>query len=122
MILADTSIWIDHFRTPDAFFRHLLDEAKVAMHPVVIGEIALSNLRNRREVLQDLKDLPQAVVADDEEVLHLIDVHILYGTGIGYADAELLASTMLSPGLKFWTNDKRLRAQAEKLGVHFQSH
>lgn len=122
MILADTSIWIDHFRMPDPFFRHLLDEAKVAMHPVIIGEMSLGSLRNRRQVLQEMNDLPQAVVAEDQEVRHLIEAHLLYGTGIGYSDAHLLASALLTPALKFWTKDKRLRAQAEKLGVLYQGH
>lgn len=122
MILADTSIWIDHFRVRDRFFRHLLDEAKVAMHPVIIGEMSLGSLRNRRQVLAEMNDLPQAVVAEDQEVRHLIEFHLLYGTGIGYSDAHLLASALLTPALKFWTRDKRLRVQAERLGVLFQGH
>jgi len=52
-------------------------------------------------------------------VLHLIDRHGLWGTGIGYTDAHLLASALLTPGGRLWTRDKRLHDQAERLSVAF---
>ena len=36
-VLADTSIWIDHFRRSDARLEEFLDRGDVVMHPFVIG-------------------------------------------------------------------------------------
>jgi len=42
-----------------------------------------------------LKDLPQATVAQDKEVLFFIEEHKLMGKGIGYVDAHLLAARLI---------------------------
>ena len=60
---------------------------------------------------------PQAVVADDDEIRHLIEVHALYGTGIGYVDAQLLAATLLTRDARLWTRDQRLAQVAARLGI-----
>ena len=41
----------------------------------------------------------------------------LFGLGIGYVDAHLLAATMLTTGAKLWTRDKRLAATAAQHGL-----
>jgi predicted nucleic acid-binding protein len=117
VILVDTSIWIEHLRhgLPDLAAR--LDAAMVLSHPMVIGELALGNLRQRALVLASLRDLPMASVATAEEVLAFIGRHRLFGLGIGYMDVHLLAATQLSPGTRLWTGDRRLQAAAERLGV-----
>lgn len=115
MILVDTSIWIDHLRSGDAQLVTLLQSDQVLGHPWVTGELALGNLARRDEVLGLLHNLPQATVATDLEVMTLIDHHRLFGLGIGYVDAHLLASAKLSAGAKLWTRDKRLHATAVQL-------
>lgn len=115
MILVDTSIWIDHLRSGDAQLVTLLQSDQVLGHPWVTGELALGNLARRNEVLGLLHNLPQATVATDLEVMTLIDHHRLFGLGIGYVDAHLLASARLSAGAKLWTRDKRLHASAVQL-------
>lgn len=117
MILADTSVWIDHLRHGDAVLATLLGSGRVLMHPFVIGELALGNLRQRDPILRDLRNLPQAVCASDPEVSHFIERATLYGLGIGYIDAHLLAAARLTPGGSLWTRDKRLRRAAERLGL-----
>jgi predicted nucleic acid-binding protein len=117
MILVDTSVWIDHLRQGDAELRSHLDASRVLAHPFVTGELALGNLQNRDMVLNALQDLPQATVATDEEVLRFIDQRTLFGTGIGYIDAHLLAAVSLSPGSVLWTRDKRLLTAATRLGL-----
>jgi len=117
MILADTSVWIDHIRRNDLRMRALLEERSILMHPHVLGEIALGNLRNRAEVLEFLQGLPQLIVADDAEVLLLIDRQALEGSGIGYVDAHLLASIKLVAGSKLWTRDKQLARVAVRMAV-----
>ncbi|WP_018953372.1 type II toxin-antitoxin system VapC family toxin [Thioalkalivibrio sulfidiphilus] len=119
MILVDTSVWVDHLRTGDAALGALLNRSQVLMHPFVVGELACGNLRNRSEVLRLLKDLPQAVVANDEEVLFFIERNALMGRGIGYVDAHLLAAVTLGGSTQLWTRDKRLRSVAETLNLAY---
>jgi predicted nucleic acid-binding protein len=119
VILADTSVWVDHLRASDKVLAALLDTGLVLAHPFVIGELALGNLRQREIVLNALADLPHASVATDAEVLHFIERHALSGRGIGYIDAHLLAAVQLTAGAELWTNDKRLRGVAVKLGLAF---
>ena len=116
MTLVDTSVWVDHFRKDDEDLLDLLAGNAVFAHPFVIGEIALGSLRNRRAVLASLHDLPQAPLATDEEVLRLVESRTLFGSGIGYIDAHLLASALLS-GSGFWTRDKRLSSVASAIGL-----
>lgn len=116
MILADTSIWIDHLGAAgEPRLAQLLNNEYVLMHPFVIGEIALGTMSKRDMVLGDLALLPQAARASDDEVLHLLHAEKLFGKGIGYVDLHLLASTRLTPGASLWTKDKRLKAVAMSL-------
>jgi predicted nucleic acid-binding protein len=115
--LADTSIWVDHLRGGDPGLGRLLDRGEVLGHCFVTGELALGNLRQRHLVLRGLQELPQATVASDDEVLHFIDRQALFGFGIGYVDAHLLAAVRLTAGAKLWTRDKRLHAAAVQLGL-----
>lgn len=117
MILVDTSVWIDHLRRGEPELEARLHQGRILVHVFVIGELACGNLRNRGEILRLLRDMPQAVRATDEEVLECIEVRKLMGRGIGYADAHLLASTLLTPGTRLWTRDRRLHAAALSLGL-----
>lgn len=117
MILVDTSVWIDHFRQGDVELTRLLNAGQVLTHRFVIGELALGNIQNRNIIISTLQNLPQATVAADEEVLLFIERQALFGSGIGYIDAHLLAATLLSPGSFLWTRDKRLLAESVRLGV-----
>lgn len=120
MILVDTSVWVDHLRAGEETLAALLNGSRVLMHPFVLGELACGNLRNRDEVLGLLKDLPQATVARDEEVLFFIERHTLMGRGIGYVDAHLLAAVSLDGGAQLWTRDKRLRSVAQALNLGYR--
>lgn len=112
MILVDTSVWVDHLRNSnERLFRLLLDQ-QVLSHPMVIGELACGTLRNRTEILQLLDNLPKAVQATHAEVLHMIEERKLMGKGIGYVDAHLLASVLLTPSAQLWTLDRKLQTLA----------
>jgi predicted nucleic acid-binding protein len=117
VILVDTSVWVDHLRAGDKVLSALLDAGMVLVHPFIIGELALGNLRQRETVLNALSDLPHISVATDKEVLHFIDRHVLFGRAIGYVDAHLLASVQLTAGTELWTRDKKLDAMAGQLGL-----
>lgn len=116
MILVDTSVWVDHLRSGHSGLARLLNDNLVLGHPWVTGELALGHLARRAEVVGLMGALPQATLATAEEVMILIDRHKLYGLGIGYVDAQLLAATLLTGGAKLWTEDRRLRTAAIGLG------
>lgn len=117
MILVDSSVWIDHLRRGDAALAGVLANAQALCHPAVIGEIALGRLANRAVVLGLLGNLPPAPSGTHAEVMTLIETRTLFGLGIGYVDAHLLAATLLTgSGTTLWTRDKRLKAAAGALG------
>jgi len=117
VILVDASVGIDHLRADDERLTALLDGDAVLGHPFIVGELALGNLRQREVVLRALRRLPQATVASDQEVLRLIDRQPLFGRGIGYVDAHLLAAVRLTADTRLWTRDRRLRIVAAELGL-----
>lgn len=116
-LLVDSAIWIDHLRRPEPTLVRALRARRALIHPFTIGELALGNLRDRAAVLRELALRLRPRVAGDGEVLQMIEEHGLYGVGIGWVDAHLLASTLLTPETQLWTRDKRLLAAAERLGV-----
>lgn len=118
MILADTSIWIDHLRASKPDMVKHLNAGQIAMHPFIVAEIALGSLKNRRKRLAHLDLLLEVKVAQLHEVRHMIEAHSLHAKGIGLTDAHLLASCLLTPGTQLWTRDTRLRLVAQSLGIH----
>ena len=117
MILVDTSIWVDYFRAGDPTLTSLLSAGSVIVHPLVIGELSVGNLRDRELILRDLHKLTFSASATDAEVLAFISRHRFYGLGIGYVECHLLAGVALTPGTSFWTRDKRLSLVAVRLGL-----
>jgi predicted nucleic acid-binding protein len=114
MILADTSVWIRHLRLGDAEMARALPANEILVHDFVIGELACGRLGNRDPTLAWLGDLPRAPLAETQEVLDLLERHRLYGLGLGWVDAHLLASSLLA-GCSLWTLDRRLQAAAASL-------
>ena len=121
MILADTSIWINHFRRADPNLVRRLNENRIVCHPFVIGELALGQIPDRLDVLSLLAELPQSEIAQHVEVMHFIDINQLFGRGIGFVDAHLLAAVRLSPGMSIWTADKRLESVAQTMGLNAEA-
>jgi predicted nucleic acid-binding protein len=117
VILADSSVWVDHLHQTDSVLNRLLHSDEILIHPAVIGEVALGTLADREGTLWVLRRLPPAEVARHEEVLQLIEDWKLYGCGIGYGDAHLLASVLLTSGVRLWTRDRALRRVAQQLAV-----
>jgi predicted nucleic acid-binding protein len=120
MILVDTSVWIAHLRARDEALAWYLEQGEVLMHPCVLGELACGNLRNRAELLSLLQRLPQSRCATDAETLYFIERRKLMGRGIGWVDAQLLASVALGGTQGLWTRDARLQRAAEDLGMAAQ--
>ncbi len=94
MVLIDSSVWVRHLRGGDPDLRQLLNEGYEMCHPIIVGELACGNMKNRSEILSFLQLLPQAALAQHEEILQFIELNQLMGKGLGYIDAHLSASAM----------------------------
>ena len=115
-ILADTTVWVDHWRRGNRALARQLAAGRVLVHPFVIGELSLGALHPRAPVLENLRPLHCARLAEPEEVDGLVERRRLLGRGIGWVDVHLLASALLEP-CRLWTLDRRLALAAEHLGV-----
>ena len=118
MILADTSVWIQHFRYGNPQLQQSLVDDQILMHPLVWGEIACGNLRARSKILEDLRRMPSAMSAQHEEVLAFVEQHRLFGKGLTWIDLHLLASARLT-GCRLWTLDVPLRDLASDFKVGY---
>ncbi len=118
MILADTSIWIDHLRSENKEMRKRLHQGEIVVHPFVVAELALGSLRRRTETLALLDLLPQVRMPNLAEVRLMIEARRLYGLGIGLIEVHLIASIFVNSPALLWTRDKPLRKVAERLGIH----
>lgn len=118
MILADTTVWIDHFRRVDVEFIQCLEMRVVGGHDLVIEELALGTIPDRSATLASLENLHSFPNVSHEEMMALIRERKLYGRGIGAVDARLLSSVLIAGGC-LWTRDKRLKAIARELGVSY---
>lgn len=119
-VLADTSIWVAHFRRPNARLQELLQRDELLCHPLIVIELACGTPpAPRTRTLADLRTLRQSVVANTEEVLALVERERVTNSGCGAVDASLLASVLLTPAAKLWTADQSLAAVARRLGIAF---
>jgi hypothetical protein len=120
LVLADTSVWVAHFRITNPVLQSLVAMDQVLCHPLIVLELACGTPPAPRErTLGDLKKLQQAVVATNDETLALIEREQFHDSGCGAVDMALLASVLLTPDTLLWTIDKNLDALATRLGVAF---
>ncbi len=120
MVLIDSSVWVDFFKSGgQPQLAQLLGSQQVLMHEMVLGEVAMGTKQQRENALELLPFLPMAQVASHFEVMALVERHRLHGKGLGYVDAHLLAAALLQPGTCLWTIDERLQAVADQLAVAF---
>ena len=120
MILVDTPVWINHWRSPLFHLIELLSNGEILTHPMVIGELACGNIRDRQQTIRILNRLPRAPLAGHSEVIDFIEARRLMGREIGYVDVHLLASTVLADSTKLWTVDRRLHNAAAELGIAYE--
>ena len=117
MLLVDTSVWVDHLAVGDDVLAARLDAGVVLAHPFVVGEVGLGSLAGREQVLDLLDALPCATPAAGDEARTLLERRQLWGRGVGWVDLHLCAATLLTPGARLWTRDRRLRAVADDLEI-----
>ena len=116
MTLVDTSVWVHHFRRSQSSLIKLLEDFSAGIHPFVIGELACGNLKARARTLGDLAKMPEAPLATEAEVLHLLESRRLWGQGLGWVDVHLLASALLG-GWDLLTADRTMQRAARRLGI-----
>ena len=122
LVLADTSVWVAHFRSANPVLQSLIAMDQVWCHPLVVLELACGTPPAPRErTLGDLKKLQQAIVATTDEILALIEREQFHESGCGAVDMALLASALLTPDAMLWTIDKNLDTLAARLGVAFSA-
>ena len=120
-VLVDTSVWVDHFRRGNAKLVRLLDQNLVHMHPMIVGELACGTPpAPRAQTLGDLGLLPSVQLVGLHEAMAFIERESLYGLGCGLVDMILLTSTLITPGMQLWTQDKRLAEVAGRFGIAHQ--
>ena len=120
MILVDTSLWIDYFSARQPIVHELLGDRQAAIHDLVIGELAVGDLRERATTLYALSRIKQSYRVSDREALDLVEAEALWGTGLGFIDVHLLASALVTPDCLLWSRDRKLAETAERLGVAYR--
>jgi predicted nucleic acid-binding protein len=118
MVLVDTSVWVSHLRDGNAELANLLNNGRVLCHPLIVGELACGNLKDRTVILSFLQLLPISIEVEHHEVLSFIENNLLMGKGLGYVDVHLLTSAVLT-GIPIWTLDKRLSQVADTLNIKY---
>lgn len=122
LVLADTSVWTDHLRSREPVLDVLVQCEQLLMHPYVIGELAMGNLKDRTTFIRRLHQMEMSLRASEDEVAALVEGQRLHGSGLSWIDAHLLASVLLMDEVRLWTRDRRLNAAAERLGISAQLH
>lgn len=119
MILADTSVWIEHLRRRHEPLAELLGREQILMHRMVIGELACGSLAQRQPLLWRWQRLPRLDSVSDIRAMQFIEENALMSRGIGFIDAHLLAAVADAKGTRLWSRDKRLSSVAAELGLGF---
>ncbi|MGL4402085.1 MAG: type II toxin-antitoxin system VapC family toxin [Luteolibacter sp.] len=117
-ILVDTCVWIDHFRQRNPLLAAMLEDGEVWCHPIIVGELSMGSLKNRQQTLIDLAKLNRPPIASFSETQRMVEARRLWGRGIQWNDANILASSVLA-GVPLWTLDRRLKTISEEMGVNF---
>jgi len=121
MVLVDTSIWIRFLsnRTPFAGeMERLLGRGEVSGHDFVLGELLIGAKGGRKQLLADYELMHQAPTVAHHEMIDFVRHRRLHGRGIGWIDAHLLASALVSH-VSLWTADPRLSLVATELGINY---
>lgn len=116
LLVADTSVWIDHFRRGNDKLIESLAALRIGTHEFVIGELILGTLPRRSPEAQALAALPFIPTVSHDECVGFVDQHGLVGQGLGWVDAHILASVYQSSA-RIWTLDRAVRKFAERLDL-----
>jgi predicted nucleic acid-binding protein len=119
MVLVDTSVWIRSLAGKQPFrssVDRLLADERVLAHDLVYGELLVGDLGGRTAMLTAYARFNYAASVPHDEVVALVRARRLFGRGIGWVDAHILASSLVSPA-RLYTVDGPLATLARELGV-----
>ena len=122
IVLVDTSVWIRFLsnRAPYAAeLDELLTRDAVSGHDFVYGELLIGDKGGRKRLLAGYEQMHQAPVVAHADVVAFVRERRLYGRGVGWIDAHLLASALVGR-LRLWTADPRLATLAKELGIAYE--
>ena len=117
-VLVDSCVWVRHFRQRNPLLVDLLVDGEVCCHPIVVGELSMGTLKDRQQTLFDLAKLNRPPIATFAETRQMVESRRLWGRGLQWNDARILASAILGQ-LPLWTFDIRLGGIAQELGVGY---
>jgi len=123
MVLVDTSVWIRFLanRMPYAAeLDSLLQSDEAAGHDLVYGELLIGDSGGRIRLLNSYDLIHRVAAVDQGDVATFVRSHNLHGRGIGWIDAHLLASALLTH-IPLWTADEHLARLAGELGIAYRS-
>ena len=115
-VVVDSNVWVHHWRSNNVLLVDMMADGEIWTHPIVIGELSMGTLRTRDRTLWDLTRLGRPQLATDMETRHMVEANRLWGRGIGWNDAKILASVVIGNCL-LWTGDRRLAECAAEMGV-----
>jgi predicted nucleic acid-binding protein len=122
-VIADTSVWIDHFLGKSGedldLFRAALIEGRVVMAPAVLAEL-LSSTEMTADVERALSEMPFAAPGPGfwKETGSLRRLFAKQGVNAALADC-LVAHSCLEHDLPLLTRDKGIRKFGAKVGLRF---
>jgi predicted nucleic acid-binding protein len=118
LILVDSSIWIELFRKGrfKAQLATLIGNDQLCTHPFIVAELACGYLPNRRQTLLEFEKFTALPTVRTADVLYMIETRCLFSKGIGFVDAQLIASC-ITRGAQIWTIDGPLGRVADSLGL-----
>jgi predicted nucleic acid-binding protein len=119
VVIVDTSVWIDFMRSGDAQVRNWMTADLILQHPFVTAELGMGSfcsVEERNRVVDLLESFEQIDLPDNQTFHCFVSEMMLFGTGIGFADAHLLHACHANPTAYLATRDKRLIEQAVRLG------
>lgn len=119
-VVVDTSVWVEHFRRRNRDVVALLEGDMVLTHPLIVGELACGTPPEPRlrslAIVDELRSVNQVSIG---QARAFIERERLFGNGCGIVDLLLLSSTLITPGAKLWTGDRRLADLAIRFGVSY---
>jgi predicted nucleic acid-binding protein len=121
IVLVDSSVWIRFLSNRDPYATELdalLSRDEVSGHDFVYGELLIGDKGGRKQLLADYEQMHQAPVVPHRDVVEFVRERRLYGRGIGWIDAQLLASALVGR-VRLWTTDPALAMAARELGVAY---